>query len=209
MYWYYAWPQVSQLLPNRGPETGNTGIVVKGKNFHPFHVDQGDIDNSNDTFCAFTKLDVRVPATVINSTKVLCYSPPSYYYRDTPVEVTLNGIQYTDDDVLFHYYKPPFLFDITPGEGPLKGGTEVVVTGSNFEDTGTITCKFGTKEVPGTYLSASEILCVSPAQDTPGTYDLSITLRPDTYSSPIDYLYYNEPDISHIEPACGPVEGFT
>ena len=35
-YYYYNWPQIEQLVPNRGPESGGTHIELKGKSFFPF-----------------------------------------------------------------------------------------------------------------------------------------------------------------------------
>jgi hypothetical protein len=45
-------------------------------------------------------------------------------------------MEYTEDEQIYNYYKPPFLFDIEPTEGPLAGGTSVIVVGSGFENTG-------------------------------------------------------------------------
>jgi hypothetical protein len=118
--------------------------------------------------------------------------PPSYYFKETPVEMTLNAQDRTDDGTLYHYYKPPFLFDAVPGVGPVKGGTKVTVVGTNFTNTGNITCKFGKKEVPGRYKSSSEIICVSPPSENlqPGFVDLSISMYKGLYSSPVQFLYY-------------------
>lgn len=44
--------------------------------------------------------------------------------------------------------------------------------GTNFTDTGNITCRFGTKSVPGKFKSSSEIVCVSPPVDNAGYVDL-------------------------------------
>ena len=57
--------------------------MLKGRNFFPFKEILDEIDNANDTFCAFLDLGkgVRVPASVINSTRAICISPPSYYWH--------------------------------------------------------------------------------------------------------------------------------
>lgn len=80
-YWYYNFPSVDALDPNRGPESGGTVITLKGRNFFPFKEDLDQIDNANDTFCAFIELKVRVLAHVTNSTRATCVAPPSYYYH--------------------------------------------------------------------------------------------------------------------------------
>jgi hypothetical protein len=159
-----------------GPERGGTLLSVKGENFHPFLIEDGDLDISNSTFCFFKTLGVYKRATVLNATRLTCHAPASYYYRETPVEVTLNAADRTEDNTLYHYYKPPFLFDSEPRQGPVTGNTTVTVVGTNFTDTGNITCKFGRQVVPARYKSSSEILCESPPVDDPGYVDLTISM---------------------------------
>jgi len=148
-------------------------------------------------------------AQILNSTRAVCVAPPSYYYKQTSVELSLNAQDYTDDNTQYYYYKPPFLFDAQPAQGPVEGGTNVTVVGSNFNNTGNITCKFGRREVPAWFISSSEIGCTSPTVSTPGFVDLEISLYPGLYSSPVKYLYYKNPVVSSIAPTCGPESGFT
>jgi hypothetical protein len=129
-FWYYNWPQVTELVPNYGPNSGGNRVILRGNNFMPFNLTE-DIDNSNDTFCIFEGIG-KVRAYPINSTKIYCEAPPNYITESTFVEVTLNNQQYTDDNVAYYYYKPPQVFDADPREGPISGGTEVLVFGSKF-----------------------------------------------------------------------------
>lgn len=194
-FYYYNWPSIAELVPNHGPEMGGTHVMLKGRNFFPFKEMLDEINNANDTFCAFLDLKVRVPAIVTNSTRAICVSPPSYYWHQSRVEITLNGVEYTDDEKIFYYYKPPLVFDVTPREGPVKGGTKVTVSGTNFADTGTIRCSFGGNEVPGKFLSSSEVECVSPLVEKPGFVDLKLAFEDDMWSTPVKYLYYDIPKI--------------
>ena len=115
-FWYYNNPQVTVAEPasgpGPGPESGGNEIVVRGNNFKPFLTDKGDPDISNSTQCAFTALNVWTPAIVLNSTRAICIAPPSYYYKQTAVELSLNAQDWTDDGTMYFYYKPPFLFDV-------------------------------------------------------------------------------------------------
>ena len=169
----------------------------------------GDPEISNSTQCAFTQLNVWTPATILNSTRAICIAPPSYYYRQTPVEITLNAQDWTDDGTLYYYYKPPFLFDVQPRQGPVRGGTNVTVIGTNFNKTGNITCRFGTKTVPGEWRSSSEIRCTAPQYPQPGPVELSISFLKGLYSSPVTYLYYETPIVTDVNPPCGPEQGYT
>lgn len=179
-YWYYSQPAITELIPDRGPDTGGTQVLLKGRNFHPFR-DNSMIANYNDTFCMFEDIG-KVPAVIINSTKVHCLSPPSYVLRQSIVEITLNNQQYTDDNNVFYYYRPPYLFDANPRQGPVSGGTRVIAIGSNFQETKNIKCKFNTTVVPGKFLSTSEIECVAPPSDHPGFVPFSIALELDLFS---------------------------
>lgn len=58
--------------------------------------------------------------------------------RQTVVEVTLNNQQFTDDNVVYNYYKPPYIFDTEPRQGPTRGNTEVTVIGTNFKESSII-----------------------------------------------------------------------
>jgi hypothetical protein len=71
--------------------------MLRGGGFKPFNLANGDIDNTNSTYCAFTQLNVMVLAEILNATRALCVAPPSYYYKQTGVELSLNAQDYTDD----------------------------------------------------------------------------------------------------------------
>ena len=113
-YWYYNDPQLTVVDPDLGPEQGGNMLTLRGSNFKPFDIEEGELDISNSTFCYFKTLGVYKRATVLNATRLTCRAPSSYYYRETPVEVTLNAADRTEDNTIYHYYKPPFLFDSQP-----------------------------------------------------------------------------------------------
>lgn len=98
---------------------------------------------------------------------------------------------------------------MNPREGPVSGGTKVIAIGTNFRDTGNITCKFNNTVVPGKFRSSSEIECYSPPVDHPGYVPLSVSLEMEMYSPAVQYLYYEKPIIEDIYPKCGPDYGYT
>jgi hypothetical protein len=197
------------IEPDTGPEKGGNIITLKGENFKPFHTELGELDISNSTYCYFVALGQYSKATVYNTTKATCKAPESYYFKETQVEFTLNAEDRTDDGNMYNYYKPPFLFDAEPNQGPTRGGTKVKVVGSNFTDSGNITCRFGENTVPATRLSSSEINCVSPKTDKPGEVDLVIQVFAGLDSAAINFLYYKSAEVKKVSPSCGPVNGYT
>ena len=209
-YVYYENPTIYRIEPNnRGPDSGGTVILLRGANFNPFK-ELGDLKLENDTFCLFETLGKR-PAKVHSSTEIECVTPPSYEKLEVPVEITLNNQQYTDDNVPFYYYHPPYTYYISPKIGPVSGGTIVKVMGGNFEDTGVVKCKFGDKLGKGKFISKNELQCESPEVEKPCVVPLRVATRDEEYSSGINtqYTYYDTPVIHFIEPACGPTTGYT
>ena len=182
-------------------------MLLLGNNFDPFK--NYPVDNYNDTFCNFEGLTLT-PAKVINSNKAICKAPPSYVYREAEVELTLNNQQFTDDQELYHYYKPPYVFDIDPPQGPTGGSTEVTLIGTNFEDSKFAQCKFGDVVVPGEYVSSHNVKCVAPPIKDAVKVPLSVAFEEGKWSSgSVDFLYYDQPQVAKIEPTCGPEHGYT
>jgi hypothetical protein len=101
------------------------------------------------------------------------------------------------------------VYDINPRVGPTSGDTTVIAFGSNFNNTGEVTCKFADIVVPGEYINVNEIKCISPKVDSPGIVDLSVAVEGDNYGKPVNYLYYETPIIKSIGPKCGPTTGYT
>ena len=207
-YIYFDWAQVASLSPNKGPDTGGTVVRIRGQNFNPSN--RTNFHNYNDTFCRFGNLSLEV-AQVVSSTEIICTSPPSFELREVPVEITLNNREWTQDGILFYYYHPPFVYAIFPKIGPVQGGTDVLITGSNFIDTGRILCRFGSIPTKGEYINENTLKCTSPKVEKPGYVNLAIAIREDEFSSGLGtkYLYFDIPVVNSISPICGPERGFT
>lgn len=151
-----------------------------------------------------------MPATVHESTKISCTAPPSYVNRKTILEISLNNQQFTDDNQVYSYYKPPYVFDTEPRQGPTRGGTDVVVVGTNFKEGVPVKCKFGDHETAGSYISKHKVSCAAPPHGKAEFVTLSISFEKDMWSSgQTKYLYYDQPSINKIEPTCGPESGYT
>ena len=209
-YVYYENPTIYSIEPiNRGPDSGGSVIRLRGANFNPFK-ELRDLKLENETFCQFDTLGKK-PAKVLSSTEIECVTPPSYDKLEVPVEVTLNDQQYSDDNVLFYYYHPPYTYYISPKIGPVSGGTVIRVMGGNLEDTGIVKCKFGDKLGKGRFISKNELECISPPVEKPCVVPLRVATREDEYSSGLNtkFTYYDIPEIFFIEPACGPETGYT
>ena len=166
---------------------GGNEIVILGHNFKPFLWDK-QIDNRIDVRVNFQDFEpdkngLRLKANITSSTRATVIAPPCPEgFNQSVIEISLNDQQYSDNNVIYRYYRRPTLYYITPREGPIKGGTVVTAVGQNFGDTKEITCKFGDQKVPGVFKSQREIECIAPQTDKPMSVPFSISLSMDMYS---------------------------
>ena len=183
-----------------------------GSNMHPF-IDETIINNANDTFCIFSDLNVKTPARLINATKMACVAPASFDdISVTGVDFTLNNQNYTDDDVPYYYYKPPKIYDMSPREGPTRGGTHIRIYAAEFKRNKHILCDFDGVKVRAKLINPQEIECVSPKWPKAGIVPVAVSYEEDgnkSKSTPLPFLYYDSPEVHSISPSCGPNYGYT
>lgn len=92
-----------------------------------------------------------MPAKVLSSTQIEV-AIPKYTKPDIlPVDVSMNGKDFTNDHVTYGYYDA-FVLDVQPRLISKRGGTKMTVKGFGFVNSGEIGSKFGTKE-------SGELIC--------------------------------------------------
>jgi dynein heavy chain len=85
---------------------------------------------------------------------------------------------------------PPYaIIDMSPNMGPVTGGTEVTIVGIDFINTTDVIVRFGSVrnyiDVPGTILSQSKIVCVSPdfTRFPPEAIEVRVALNGDSFTT--------------------------
>ncbi|CAM9116223.1 unnamed protein product [Choristocarpus tenellus] len=144
-------PRVESLLPVRGSAAGGTLVTILGRGFV----------NSTSLACKFNGYE-PVPAHYRSPEEVTCTSPGSKVAGLVPLEVTMNGVDFTQDGVLFKYDEISFILSAIPDIGPVVGGTSIRVYGGHFIDTEELQCRFGGSHVPGFWVSPELVICTSP-----------------------------------------------
>jgi predicted secreted protein len=102
----------------------------------------------------------------------------------------------------------PNITSISPANGPIAGGTSVVITGINF--TGTTAVKFGTTAATS-YTVNSDTQIIATAPTGTGTVDVRVTTADGTSatSSADRFTYVAAPTITAISPTSGSTAGST
>ena len=103
----------------------------------------------------------------------------------------------------------PVVTSISPPSGPLAGGTQVTISGTNLANATLV--DFGKAVVNSTNFisdSAIQIVLDSPAGKV-GTVNVAVTTAGGTAMSPDQFSYVAAPTVTKIKPAKGPETGST
>lgn len=152
---------LTSVTPNTGPKSGGTSVTVAGTGFvSGARVYFGSSIATSVTFNSATQLTATTPANTAGVKVVTVINPNNQ-------GVTLNnGFTYTGTT--------PQLLTSTPNTGPLAGGTELHITGSNI-NTNVGVLVGGTPAVSVTHLDAQSMLAIAPPRSSAGLVDVSLT----------------------------------
>lgn len=192
--------KVVSLWPNKGSIRRMTSISVSGSVFK---------DTPHLT-CLFGEKQNSLSVSYVSPTEISCTAPPSSCATSVSVEVTINGLEYTTDHVIYEYIQDWKISSIVPTAGPVSGNTLVVVHGSNFVDSDSLQCRFGAEEFIGRWLSPSTVECLSPSTFHEQVMNVGLSMNgADFIESDETFSFHNNPIISDINPSIGPVTGGT
>ena len=125
---YLAVPQVSEVWPSTGPNTGGTLIQVRGQNFHPqSRVFFGPNESVTVHYQGPGLLLAFSPVATITLVDIRVENP------DGEDASLADAFTYVDPSTL---NSPPAITDVFPERGPRTGGTRVSLDGGNLDDDG-------------------------------------------------------------------------
>jgi hypothetical protein len=199
-------PQIHRVQRDAGPMQGGSIINVHGARFH-------------DSPSAFCRIDSRVivPALRQGPNRLRCYSPayyvePNYVASNHTVEVSFNGVDFSNQGHTFEYHREFNVTSLYPSKGPVAGGTVVTVTGTGFNRRtarlGYFGCRFGGIKVPATYISSTQLKCISPV--APAAFrDVEVTTNSIYSHGGVQFEQQETVRTFSILPSSGPITGGT
>lgn len=210
-YRYYEQVFVSNIYPRYGPKDGDTVVQVWGQNF---------LDLGDDFRCNFGTRSTK--AYYISPTFIWCRSAiSSVVGKAQPFSVSLNRQQNSLQDVEYWYYNDPNIQVLEPNFAPLKGG-DVILKGNNFmpfdyvndiNNANDTFCVFGgLGKKPAKVISSTKAKCHSPANNyNPPLVSviLQLTLNNQNVSQGLEFVFFNPPGLTDVDPLRGPVTGDT
>ncbi|CAN0413605.1 unnamed protein product, partial [Hapterophycus canaliculatus] len=139
-----------------GSASGGTVVLVHGTNF---------VDS---TFLSCHFGSSLASGQWISSQVVQCVAPLGV--ANTTVSLTISFVegQETISDAEFYFFAEPTIEGISPAFGSIHGGTLLSIFGAGFWFSGELRARFGRTDVSATFVSSSELRCLSPASTFPG-----------------------------------------
>jgi hypothetical protein len=132
------------------------------------------------------------------------------------VEISMNGQEWSQQGVTFDYISLATVTEVSPTHGPLTGGTEVIVTGTNFVKSSLLMCQFGdSKEYlvkPIRYFNSSMIMCITPPSPYFRKPLVKVTsngqlMNDDISTSSAIFVYDTPIKVKGFFPIAGPASG--
>ncbi len=201
-YTYVGPPTVTFIGPIDGATIGGTRVSVTGTNF----VGVGAVVFRGANRDAFgSNLSVTSPTTLLVTT-------PVYTAGDVDVLVqTQFGLSSPVTADRFTYLPPasPTVTSVTPNSGTTRGGTQVMVTGTNFMDVSAVS--FGGRPGTNVALVSPTRLSVTAPSHPAGVFPVQVT-TPFGTSPPVNgalYAYVPPPAVTSIAPSAGWTGGGT
>ena len=195
---YAAAPTATALNPSSGPVTGGTVVTVNGTQFIA-----GDTS---------VTIGGQTVAATVNSPTSLSFSTPAHAAGNVAVTVATAGGVSMPIAGGFTYTAAPTATGLTPGFGPVAGGTPVTVTGSGFV-VGATAVTIGGTVVPAAAVTvdpSTTSLSFSTPAHAAGTVAVTVTTAGGTSSIvPGGFTYAAAPTATALNPASGPVAGGT
>ena len=173
IYFVHGAANISRIHPVAGPTAGGTLIFLRGSN----------LSLGTRYICRFAQVGdepasaLTVYATLANASQVQCRSPLANATLYA-VTISLNAQQFlpVEPALLFSFYEPPRVTEVSPSSGSALGGTVVTVMGSKLRyfSEHAPRCKFGTALAEATFDDSSSLRCVSPASPAAGAAQYAI-----------------------------------
>lgn len=197
---YHEVSIVHALFPLSAPSQGGAIINVTGSSFA----------DGTQPRCKFGVFGTMA-ASVQDARSMLCHTPAAVSMRTVPLEVALNAQQYTSDAHNFTTYSPPIVSSLSPSQGPVGGGTRVLIDGLRFDGgtRGTYACRFGEKRVEAVHVNGTFIECVTMLLPL-GPHCVEVSLNGQDFTDSCSrFAAVPVKTLTSVSPTSGPVIGST
>ena len=199
---------VRSLSPSRGPVAGGTPVTILGGGFL-----SGATPSDPSLAAAATSVTFGgnpvLSVLVLSDTELQVSSPPSQAGVVGPIDVTVaNANGDAGCPGCYDYLTTIEIDSVSPGNGPLQGGTDITVVGIGF-DSKTVLTVGGRGAIETTTVSVNEITAKTPPGSLPGQADVRAFNQNGSSLLFGAFTYLASPVSDSLDPVLGPVAGGT
>ncbi|MDQ1484414.1 MAG: hypothetical protein QOJ62_107 [Actinomycetota bacterium] len=194
----YGTATASSMTPVQGSTSGGTEVIITGANMYGV---------TGVTFDGVAALSFSHDS----NTQITAYSPSHVAASNKTVVLTYGTSGTVSPPQTFTWNaSAPTITSISPGSGPVAGGTVVTITGAGFV-VGTTTVSFGGTAASSVLVNSTTSITATTPAGTVGRVTVDATTSNGTASTAAGagFLYYAVPAISGLTPVEGPTAGFT
>ncbi len=196
-YTYIPAPTVSSISPNSGSAAGGQTVTISGNNFVA--------GSTSVQFDAAHQGPAATNVNVISQTSLTC-TTPAHNAGTVDIKVTSTGGAVIKSSY-YTYIALPAFTSVAPNMGPVSGGTNVTITGSDFASGATVTFA-GTAATNIVVVDSATITCTTSAHVS-GTADIAITTAGGTGTGSSAFVYLAAPTVVSVSPNVGTIAGGT
>lgn len=199
VFMYTGAPDVFSAIPDSGSASGGTVVLVEGVNF---------VDSS-DLCCHFGTSSVS--GRWISAQVVQCVTPVGLANTSVPLTISFTKGQPKIGDVEFYFFVQPTIQGVSPMHGSIHGDTTLSMFGTGFWFSGELRARVGRTDVPVTFVSPSELRCITPASSSPGLSSVHVSLNGVDFFSRdgVSFNYEVPTRVAALSPPKGPQNGGT
>ncbi|XP_077324844.1 plexin-A4 [Lithobates pipiens] len=191
-------PRITQIIPVTGPREGGTKVTIRGENLG---LEFWEIEN--DVKVAEVKCTPLIEE-YIPAEQIVCEigdAKPSQHAGFVDVCVGNCRPRFMARSSLLYYFVTLALSKLEPTQGPVSGGTQVTITGTNLSAGSSVKVMFGGQPCIFDRRTANEIFCNTTAS-LEGLEKVKVTVQIDKAKIPQELLfeYVEDPRIIKLEP---------
>ncbi|MEQ2289050.1 hypothetical protein AMECASPLE_029226 [Ameca splendens] len=120
----YQDPQLTSLVPDKGPISGGTKLTIKGRQL---------LTGQTSDLTAFLGQQPCYILNEVTDSRFVCKTSSTNRTSAVPVQVFFGKAERTGPDLTFHYLDDPVITKATPAESFYAGGRVIKVTGRNLD----------------------------------------------------------------------------
>ena len=191
---FFAPPTIASASPIAGVPAGGTVITLTGTNYL--------VGATNVAFGGVPAQSV----TVVNTTTLTAVTPAGAAGTTSVSVTTIGGTAIANN--AFTYSPAPTIALVSPGAGPIPGGTTITITGSSYLAGSTSVRVGGVFAIFVTVVNPTTITAMTPYGSV-GSASVTVTTPVGTATMPKGFVYVEGPTMSSVSPSVGSTNGGT